>query len=90
MVMKVEQCAVCDKVRLCEKHHVIPESCGGVEMWPLCESCHTMVERVPVDKWDRAEALAGIRDVWTRCGSEGRLWLLKMFKVVVHAMKEHT
>jgi len=86
--MKIERCAVCDKVRPCEKDHVTPKSCGGIELWPLCTSCHTMVDRIPAHKWDPAEALDGIREFWTKCGPAGRLWMLKMFKVVALAQRQ--
>lgn len=83
--MKVERCLICEKVRFCEQDHVIPKVCGGTEKWPLCESCHSMSDRMPIKKWDPDEALASMRDFWTKCGPEGRMWMMKMLKTAAHA-----
>lgn len=86
-----ETCMVCEKLRPCEQHHLIPQRVGGpaTPTAPLCRSCHDAVDRMRLRDWDPAEAMAGMLAIWDRLDVPGRLLFLKLFGVTceIHAAR---
>jgi hypothetical protein len=77
------ECAICLKVRPCERHHIVPAELGGIELRPLCTSCHDMVDRIPLNQWDPNEAARGMKNLWSALDADGRLYVLKLLKVAI-------
>lgn len=81
---QLTECTVCGKLRLCEQHHIRPQAAGGAgtETIPLCTSCHDYVDRIPLDRSSAEEQLMGWMQLWGALDVEGRLLLLKLYKIL--------
>jgi hypothetical protein len=50
--------------------------------WNLCEECHTIKDRIPLDNWSAEDTFAALSGVWSKCDRDERLVIVKMIKVL--------
>lgn len=85
----VGDCFVCGERKPVEMHHPIPRRAGGERMGtvPLCEDCHTEIDRRPIDRWTPGQALAAMVRAWGALDPNGRRMVLKMVAVTADAQR---
>jgi uncharacterized protein YlaI len=83
------ECFVCGGQKPVEMHHPIPRRAGGEQAGtvPLCEDCHTEIDRRPIDRWAPSQALAAMSGVWKALDVDGRRMLLKMLAITCDAQR---
>lgn len=62
-------------------HFPVPHSLGGVTVLPICQPCHDLKDRIPLDGWRPDEALIQLSRLWGKADPGERLMLAKMFHI---------
>jgi hypothetical protein len=80
-----ERCYICDGFVGASgqrDHFPVPRSMGGRLTMVICNACHDIKDRVPLDGWDPSVSFAGLAGLWAKATTKERLVLVKMFHVV--------
>ena len=62
-------------------HFPIPHSLGGAQVFPICQPCHDLKDRITLEGWRPGEAFVQFAGLWSKADHRERLVLVKMFHI---------
>lgn len=69
-------------------HFPTPLRRGGTEMVCVCANCHSLKDRVPLDRWNAGHAMRAFAGLWAKAEPLERIALAKMLALFEDAKEE--